>query len=162
MISCLYFCWRALTLFTLTFTATSTSRRRSAIKVAGGWKCDTVTEDLDLSYEAFIHARRFVYVPELPQASDYYIGLFALWFYVFSISRQQHILQCLELTETVLAHKKQKTRWTKGFFQVARKRLWRILTFSHLPLSVRIEAFFHMTSPLTSFLLSTIVLSIIT
>ena len=107
-----------------------------------------------MSYEAFIAGRRFVYCPELPQVSKHYMG-----FLIHSslISCIQHltltILQCLQLTDTVLSYKKQKTRWIKGFFQVARKSLRRILTScSHLPLSVRIEAFFHMTSPITSFL----------
>uniref|UniRef100_A0A7S4JMQ5 Sulfotransferase domain-containing protein n=1 Tax=Odontella aurita TaxID=265563 RepID=A0A7S4JMQ5_9STRA len=100
--------------------------RLDAIRAAGGFSWDTVTEDLDLSYIAFMAGYRFVYVPHLPQL--------------------------LELPSNILAHKQQKNRWNKGYFQVCRKSMQKILKCSHLPLSVRIEAFFHITNPITCFL----------
>lgn len=100
--------------------------RLDAIRSCGGFSSDTITEDLDLSYKAFIAGYRFVYVPEIPQL--------------------------LELPSNVLAYKQQKNRWNKGYFQVCRKSLRKILKCKHLPLAVRIEAFFHLTNPVTSFL----------
>ena len=100
--------------------------RLDAIRSCGGFSSDTITEDLDLSYKAFIAGYRFVYVPEIPQL--------------------------LELPSNVLAYKQQKNRWNKGYFQVCRKSLRKILKCKHLPLAVRIEAVFHLTNPVTSFL----------
>ena len=39
----------------MSFNGTAGTWRRAAIDDAGGWKCDTLTEDLDLSYLSLIH-----------------------------------------------------------------------------------------------------------
>ena len=117
---------RANCLRCFSFNGTGGIWRLDAIIAAGGFSSETVTEDLDMSYTAFIAGYRFVYVPEIPQL--------------------------LELPPNILAYKQQKNRWNKGFFQVFRKSMRKILTCSHLSLFVRIEAFFHITNPVTSFL----------
>jgi len=117
---------RANSLRCFSFNGSGGIWRLDAIHAAGGFSSETVTEDLDMSYTAFIAGYRFVYVPEIPQL--------------------------LELPPNVLAYKQQKNRWNKGFFQVFRKSMLKILTCGHLSLVVRIEAFFHITNPVTSFL----------
>lgn len=102
------------------FNGTGGIWRREAVEAAGGWSPETVTEDLSLSYEAYLAGYRMTYVVDLPQR--------------------------LELPAGILAYVQQKTRWTKGFFQVLRltfPKLWRSST---TPLAVKLEAFSHMSA----------------
>ena len=93
-----------------------------AVTDAGGWTFDTVTEDLSISYLAFLKGYRFVYVKDCPQE--------------------------LELPQGILAHIQQKQRWTKGFFQVFRLYYWRVLRSNRASLSLKLEAFMHLTGPI--------------
>src|SRR3954447_23750784 len=101
------------------FNGTAGVWRRTTIDDAGGWQHDTLTEDLDLSYRAQIKGWQFVYLPQFCAPA--------------------------ELPPEMIAFKQQAHRWTKGSFQTAIKLLPRILR-SHLPRSVKWEAFFHLTN----------------
>lgn len=103
------------------FNGTAGMWRRAAIEDAGGWQHDTLTEDTDLSYRAQLRGWKFVYDPTIECPS--------------------------ELPVEVNAFKSQQARWAKGLVQVGRKLLpviWR----SRQPLAVKVEATFHLTSPL--------------
>jgi len=101
------------------FNGTAGIWRRTAIEDAGGWQHDTLTEDLDLSYRAQLRGWRFVFLPD-------------------------HVAPA-EVPVEMNAFKSQQHRWAKGSIQTCRKLLPRILR-SDLPLSVKTEAFFHLTA----------------
>ena len=103
------------------FNGTAGVWRRAAIEDAGGWEGDTLTEDLDLSYRAQLRGWRFVFVPQVAAPA--------------------------ELPVSMNAFKSQQRRWAQGSLQTARKLLPQIVA-SPLPLRVRVEAFFHLTSNL--------------
>ncbi len=86
----------------MSFNGTAGVWRAAAIADAGGWRADTITEDLDLSYRAQLAGWRFRFLTDL--------GVPA------------------ELPATVAAWRQQQFRWTKGTAETARKllgRLWR-------------------------------------
>ncbi|HET7540831.1 MAG TPA: cellulose synthase family protein [Polyangiaceae bacterium] len=99
------------------FSGTGGMWRRQAIRDAGGWEHDTLTEDLDLSYRAQLAGWRFVY--------------------------RGDVLTPAELPEDMSAFRAQQYRWAKGTVQTARKLLRRVVR-SELTLAQRIEACFHM------------------
>ena len=102
------------------FNGTAGVWRRSCIDAAGGWQHDTLTEDTDLSYRAQLKGWKFLYLPTV---------------------------RCdAELPATMTAFLGQQHRWTKGLIQTARKLLLRIL-FSRAPLKNKLEAWYHLTSP---------------
>ena len=108
------------------FNGTAGIWRKAAIVEAGGWSADTLTEDLDLSYRAQIAGWRFVYLPFVAAPA--------------------------ELPVEIDAFKNQQYRWARGSIQTARKilpRIWR----ADLPLGVKLEATFHLTSNLAYLLL---------
>jgi cellulose synthase/poly-beta-1,6-N-acetylglucosamine synthase-like glycosyltransferase len=101
------------------FNGTAGMWRRAAIEDAGGWQHDTLTEDTDLSYRAQIRGWKFVYDPTIVCPS--------------------------ELPVEMNSFKTQQSRWAKGLIQVAKKILplvWR----SDQPLSIKLEATFHLTA----------------
>ncbi len=100
------------------FNGTAGIWRREAIASAGGWHCDTLTEDLDLSYRALLAGWRF----------EYLVGLAAP----------------AELPVHMNAFKSQQFRWAKGSIEVARKLLPRVIR-AQVPFRVKLEAFFHLT-----------------
>jgi cellulose synthase/poly-beta-1,6-N-acetylglucosamine synthase-like glycosyltransferase len=100
------------------FSGTGGMWRRDAIRDAGGWQHDTLTEDLDLSYRAQLAGWRFVYRPDVVSPS--------------------------ELPEDLSALRAQQYRWAKGTVQTARKLMGVVLR-SRLSSSQRVEAFFHLT-----------------
>ncbi len=99
------------------FNGTAGIWRRRAITDAGGWRADTVTEDLDLSYRAQLAGWRFVYLDSYEVPS--------------------------ELPVTLAAFRGQQQRWAKGSVQTARKILPRLLS-RDLPLAVKCEALSHL------------------
>ena len=103
------------------FNGTAGVWRRSAIEDAGGWQHDTLTEDLDLSYRAQLKGWRFIFLPD--------------------------VVCPAELPVEMNGFKSQQHRWSKGSVQTAKKLLPRLLA-SRLPLGVKIEAIFHLTSNL--------------
>ena len=103
----------------MSFNGTAGTWRRSAISDAGGWRHDTLTEDLDLSYRAQMRGWKILYLPQLTAPA--------------------------ELPPEMAAFKAQQFRWTKGGAQTALKLMPRVF-LSPLPLKVKIEAFFHLTA----------------
>jgi cellulose synthase/poly-beta-1,6-N-acetylglucosamine synthase-like glycosyltransferase len=101
------------------FNGTAGIWRSTAIADAGGWQHDTLTEDLDLSYRAQLRGWRFVFLSDL--------------------------IAPAEVPVEMNAFKSQQHRWAKGSVQTCLKVLPRILA-SDLPLSVKAEAFFHLTA----------------
>lgn len=78
-----------------TFNGTGGIWRRSAIEDIGGWHTDTLTEDFDLSFRAYIYGWRSVYLRDVT---------------------------CLnELPPTLSAYFSQQYRWSCGLVQVSRK-----------------------------------------
>lgn len=101
------------------FNGTAGVWRRRAILAAGGWQHDTLTEDLDLSYRAQLAGWRFVFLSDLVAPA--------------------------EVPVEMNAFKSQQHRWAKGSIQTCRKLLPSILS-ADLPLTVKVEAFFHLTA----------------
>ena len=115
----------------INFNGTAGIWRKAAIESAGGWQHDTLTEDVDLSYRAQLHGWRFVYLPRLSCPA--------------------------ELPPEINAFKSQQHRWTKGSIQTAKKLLPQLL-MSKAPLPVKVEAFFHLTSPMVYLYITLMVL----
>src|SRR5262249_35493001 len=101
------------------FNGTAGVWRREAIRDAGGWQHDTLTEDLDLSYRAQVRGWRFLFLPDLVTPA--------------------------EVPVEMNAFKTQQHRWAKGSIQTCMKNLPMILQ-ADLPLKVKAEAFFHLTA----------------
>ena len=101
------------------FNGTAGVWRREAIEDAGGWRQDTLTEDLDLSYRAQLAGWRFVFL--------------------------EGVTAPAELPVEVNAFKRQQHRWAKGSIQTARKILPATLR-APLPLPVKIESMIHLTN----------------
>lgn len=102
----------------MSFNGTAGTWRTSAIVDSGGWRHDTLTEDMDLSLRAQIRGWKFVFLPELTAPA--------------------------ELPPEMNAFKAQQFRWTKGGAQTAMKMLPRVL-LSDAPLKAKVEAFFQLT-----------------
>jgi cellulose synthase/poly-beta-1,6-N-acetylglucosamine synthase-like glycosyltransferase len=107
------------------FNGTGGVWRKQAIRDAGGWTADTVTEDLSISYLAALQGYKMEYVADAPQK--------------------------LELPSSILLHIQQKQRWTKGFFQVVRLYYWNILCSRTISIGIKVEAFVHFTSAMQLF-----------
>ncbi len=103
----------------MSFNGTGGTWRKDAIADAGGWRHDTLTEDLDLSYRAQLKGWKFVFLPDTTSPA--------------------------ELPPEMNAFKAQQFRWTKGGAQCALKMLPKVM-LSKAPLKVKIEAFFHLTA----------------
>ncbi len=101
----------------LTFNGTAGVLRASAIRDAGGWQHDTLTEDLDLSYRAQLAGWRILYLPDVPCPS--------------------------ELPPDMHALKTQQYRWTKGSQETARK-LVRPLWRAEIPLWQKLQGSAHL------------------
>jgi cellulose synthase/poly-beta-1,6-N-acetylglucosamine synthase-like glycosyltransferase len=114
------------------FNGTAGIWRRTTIHDAGGWQHDTLTEDLDLSYRAQLRGWNFIFLPE--------------------------VISPAEVPVDMNAFKSQQHRWAKGSIQTA-KKLLPIILRSELPLTVKREAFFHLTNNVAYLLM--VVLSIL-
>ena len=104
------------------FNGTAGVWRKEAILSSGGWHHDTLTEDLDLSYRAQLNGWKFVYL--------------------------QDVVSPAELPVEMNSFKSQQHRWVKGSIQTGKKLLPKIWK-SRVPLSVKIEATFHLTNNLS-------------
>lgn len=104
------------------FNGTAGLWRADAIREAGNWQADTLTEDLDLSYRAQLCGWRFLYLP--------------------------HVCCPGELPADFNAFKSQQHRWAKGAIQVFLK-LWPTIWRSGAPRRVRIDAGIHLSSNLS-------------
>jgi cellulose synthase/poly-beta-1,6-N-acetylglucosamine synthase-like glycosyltransferase len=102
----------------MNFNGTAGVWRRQAIAEAGGWHCDTLTEDMDLSYRAQLAGWRMAYVPD--------------------------VVVPAEIPEDVGAFKSQQFRWAKGSIQTARKLLPAVFR-ARAPLFAKVQAALHLT-----------------
>jgi cellulose synthase/poly-beta-1,6-N-acetylglucosamine synthase-like glycosyltransferase len=105
--------------FFINFNGTGGIWRADAIRDAGNWQSDTLTEDLDLSYRAQLRGWQFIYLNDVTSPA--------------------------ELPAEVNALKSQQFRWTKGAIETARKMLpqvWR----SQLPFRIKLHSTFHLTN----------------
>ncbi|WP_287245500.1 glycosyltransferase, partial [Okeania sp. SIO1H5] len=102
----------------MNFNGTAGIWRKSAIRDAGGWEGDTLTEDMDLSYRAQLAGweMEFVYDVVVPA----------------------------ELPADINAFKSQQYRWAKGSIQTAIKLLPKVLS-SQAPLTVKLQSILHTT-----------------
>ena len=108
------------------FNGTAGVWRRKAIQDAGGWKVGTLTEDLDLSYRAFLRGWKAVYAWDVSVPS--------------------------ELPVSFNAYRRQQHRWARGGMECAIRFLpliWKAPT----SLSKKLQATFHLTGYLVHLLL---------
>jgi cellulose synthase/poly-beta-1,6-N-acetylglucosamine synthase-like glycosyltransferase len=101
----------------INFNGTAGVWRRKAIEDAGGWKSDTLTEDLDLSYRAQLQGWKFKYVEGVKAPA--------------------------ELPTDMNALKSQQFRWNKGGAETAKKIGINVMR-AELPLRVKIHAIAHL------------------
>jgi len=107
-------CWNKLF---MNFNGTAGIWRRSAIREAGGWQWDTLTEDLDLSYRVQFAGWGTLYLPDLVVPA--------------------------ELPENVNAFRSQQFRWAKGSVQTLIK-LFPSLLRARVPFFKKAQAVLHM------------------
>lgn len=113
------------------FNGTAGVWRREAVQEAGGWTADTLTEDLDLSYRAFLRGWRALYLRDVEVPA--------------------------ELPVSFSAYRRQQHRWARGSLECALKlipQVWKA------PLSLRqkLEAILHLTGYGVHLLLCALVL----
>ncbi|CAN5469370.1 glycosyltransferase [soil metagenome] len=96
---------RALAGVWITFNGTAGIWRRKCIEESGGWRADTLAEDLDLAYRAQLAGWKLDFAEELSAPA--------------------------ELPVTTAAWKAQQFRWAKGAAEVARLRLRSVLRSRH-------------------------------
>jgi len=101
------------------FNGTAGIWRRQAIRDAGGWEHDTLTEDLDLSYRSQLAGWKFRFLRDITAPS--------------------------EIPVEMNAFKSQQHRWAKGSIQTAMKLLVRIFR-ADVSFAIKLEAFHHMTA----------------
>jgi cellulose synthase/poly-beta-1,6-N-acetylglucosamine synthase-like glycosyltransferase len=82
------------------FNGTAGIWRRAALVDAGGWRDDTLTEDLDLSYRAFLRGWRAAYCGD--------------------------VVAPAELPPSYSAYRRQQHRWARGSFECAAMHLPRV------------------------------------
>lgn len=92
--------------------------RREALDAAGGWSADTLTEDLDLAYRAWLSGYRVVYLDD--------------------------VVCPAEIPENMGAFKAQQRRWARGSTATARKLLGRIWR-SPASVGAKLQATLHLT-----------------
>lgn len=108
--------WRAGYWFN--FSGTAGVWRRAALEDAGGWRSDTLTEDLDLSYRAFLRGWHALYLRE--------------------------VVVPAELPVTLSAYRRQQHRWARGSLECAVKfipTIWK----TDLGLPQKLAATIHLT-----------------
>lgn len=103
----------------LNFNGTAGVLRKTAIVDVGGWRADTLTEDIDLSYRAQLRGWRIVYLEDYAAPS--------------------------ELPADMTGLRNQQYRWLKGGAQNARLHMASVLT-SGLPWRVRFHALLHLVA----------------
>ncbi len=104
--------------FWFNFNGTAGVWRRAAMEDAGGWEADTLTEDLDLSYRAFLKGWNALYLRDVEVPA--------------------------ELPVSFSAYRRQQGRWARGSFECAIKLLPRIWQ-SEAPWWKKVEATLHLT-----------------
>ena len=104
--------------FLFNFNGTAGVWRRTAIQDAGGWTAETLTEDLDLSYRAFLRGWEALYLRDVEVPA--------------------------ELPVSFSAYRRQQHRWASGSLQCALKLLPQIWN-APLPMATKVEATLHLT-----------------
>ncbi len=104
--------------FWFNFNGTAAVWRKAAILDAGGWRAQTLTEDLDLSYRAFLRGWEARYAGEIEVPA--------------------------ELPVTFSAYRRQQHRWARGSFECALAHLPQVWQ-SDAALSRKIESTLHLT-----------------
>jgi cellulose synthase/poly-beta-1,6-N-acetylglucosamine synthase-like glycosyltransferase len=118
----------------INFNGTAGVWRKSTIADAGGWKADTLTEDLDLSYRAQLKGWKFKYV--------------------------ENVVAPAELPTDMNALKSQQFRWNKGGAETAKKIGLRVIN-AELPLRIKLHAVAHLFNTTNYiFILITAILSV--
>ncbi len=112
---------RALAGYPFGFNGSAGMWRRSCIEDAdvGGWRADSLCEDLDLSYRAQLAGWRGLFVPDLAAPA--------------------------EIPPQLVAFKRQQFRWAKGSIQSLRMlagKIWQ----SDWPLTIRIAGLLHLSN----------------
>ncbi|KPL19900.1 MAG: hypothetical protein AMJ93_12940 [Anaerolineae bacterium SM23_84] len=115
----------------INFNGTAGIWRRTCIQDAGGWRADTLTEDLDLSYRAQLKGWRIKYLPD--------------------------VVVPAELPAQVGGFKRQQARWAQGSIQTAMRLIGPLLR-SDQPWAVKLEGIIHLTGYLVHPLMLVMVL----
>ena len=102
----------------INFNGTAGIWRKEAIIDGGGWKADTLTEDLDLSYRAQLKGWKFIFKEEVGSPA--------------------------ELPAEMNALKSQQFRWTKGAAECTVKNLGKVVKHSNYHFWTKINAIFHL------------------
>jgi cellulose synthase/poly-beta-1,6-N-acetylglucosamine synthase-like glycosyltransferase len=102
----------------LPFNGTCGIWQRSAIEAGGGWKGDTVTEDLDLTYRGWVKGWRSVFLVSVPVPG--------------------------ELPADRKTWLRQQQRWQDGFRHVGLRMVWPILKSRDITLSAKLAALLHL------------------
>jgi cellulose synthase/poly-beta-1,6-N-acetylglucosamine synthase-like glycosyltransferase len=100
------------------FNGTAGIWRRAAIEDAGGWTAETLTEDLDLSYRAFLRGWQALYLRDLEVPA--------------------------ELPVSFSAYRRQQHRWARGSLECALKLIPQVWE-GQLPFPKKLEASLHLT-----------------
>jgi cellulose synthase/poly-beta-1,6-N-acetylglucosamine synthase-like glycosyltransferase len=103
-----------------TFNGTCGIWRRAAIEAGGGWCGDTLAEDLDLSYRAWVKGWRGMFLTSVAVPG--------------------------ELPADRAAWVRQQNRWTTGFGQVARTMIPMVLRDPRLSAGARFAALLHLAT----------------
>jgi hypothetical protein len=104
--------------FWFNFNGTAGVWRKAAILDAGGWKAETLTEDLDLSYRAFLRGWSARYAGEVEVQA--------------------------ELPVSFTAYRRQQHRWARGSFECAVRYL-PLIWNSDVPLPRKLQSSLHLT-----------------
>ena len=102
----------------LPFNGTCGIWQRAAIEAGGGWKGDTVTEDLDLTYRGWVKGWRAVFLVSVPVPG--------------------------ELPADRKTWLRQQQRWQDGFRHVGLRMVWPILRSRDITLSAKLAALLHL------------------
>jgi cellulose synthase/poly-beta-1,6-N-acetylglucosamine synthase-like glycosyltransferase len=117
--------------YAFNFNGTAGVWRRTAIDDAGGWKYDTLTEDLDLSYRAWLRGWKGLYRHDISSPA--------------------------ELPPTMAAFRRQQARWAQGSIECARMLIapvWR----SSYSLMAKLQATIHLLGYLVNPIMAMLVM----
>jgi cellulose synthase/poly-beta-1,6-N-acetylglucosamine synthase-like glycosyltransferase len=112
------------------FNGTAGVWRKSAMLDAGGWRADTLTEDLDLSYRAFFRGWQACYLRDVEVPA--------------------------ELPVSFNAYRRQQGRWARGSLECAIKFIPQVWN-APLPVRKKLQATLHLTGYCVHLLLAALV-----
>jgi cellulose synthase/poly-beta-1,6-N-acetylglucosamine synthase-like glycosyltransferase len=116
----------------MNFNGTAGLWRRAAIEAAGGWRADTLTEDLELSYRAQMAGWKLRFLPDLVVPA--------------------------EIPASVTSFKSQQFRWAKGSMQTACLMLPKLWRRPSMSLRQKLQCTFHLTHYMIHPLIMTVAL----